>query len=217
MFIRRGLKAKMNSKLIVGIVPTFHLKKIDSLDIYQRLIKGEFKSVNHTKKTPTNVANTQEISLHGNNSDDSTFTFKDHNNLVQVIVTSNHYDRHRCDWCLQPMKESDISIGVPITYDYQGGNHIFEMEGCCHSFECAFSYMKRFRGYHVSTFDPVYMNSETILRFLFHLCYPDEVLRDSPDPRITLAMGGAVGSIKHTYVRIPSVIIQKAKVLYQRS
>jgi len=207
----------MKSTLIVGIVPTFHLKKVDPLEVYQRLIKGDFKSIVKNVRSAQPIES-REINVYGSNSDDASFTFKDHNNLLQVIVSSNHNDRKTCDWCKQSIPDDSIIIGVPISYAFQAGNHIIDMEGCCHSFECAFSYLKRFRGYHVSTFDPIYANSETILRFLFSLCYPGETLKDAMDPRIYKQMGGSVSNIKHhSYVRLPSVVIQKAKVLYQKS
>jgi hypothetical protein len=204
----------MKSTLIVEIVPTFYLKKIDSLEIYNKLINGDFKSIQ--KKNNLSSTYISNIKLYGNDSQDSTYTFNDNNNIKQIIVTSNNNIRNKCDWCLKEIKTNDIVIGVPISYKYDSGNHIFEMEGCCHSFECSFSYMKRFRGYHLSTYDPLYYNSENILRYFFHLCYPNDILMEACDPRIQNHIGGPLEDCNHVYYRLPSIVIKTAKGLYQK-
>jgi len=198
----------------VDIVPTFHLKKIDSVKIYNKLINNEFKNVERKKNISLTTSN--NIKLYGNDSQDSTYTFNDNNNIKHIILTSNNTHRHRCDWCFKEMNENDTHIGVPVSYKYENGNHVFDMEGCCHSFECAYAYMKRFKGYHLSTYDPLYYNSESILRYLFNLCYPNEVLRESCDPRIQKHLGGVLDEGLHIYNRLPCVVIKTAKTLYQK-
>jgi hypothetical protein len=76
--------------------------------------------------------------------------------------------------------------------------------------------MKRFRGYHLSTYDPLYYNSESILRFFFHLCYPNDELKEACDPRIQKHIGGPLEDCNHMYYRLPCVVIKNVKSLYQK-
>jgi hypothetical protein len=215
---------KMSQTVITaGISPTFILRKIDPTEVYNNLIKGKYSDVvyNNKLQSDDNVM-VNEIKILGSSTRDDMFSFKDYNNVVQVYCSNGSQSHNKiiCDWCREPIEKDKATIGIPINYKYdrETKNHYFDIEGTCCKFECAYSYLKRYAGYGTSCHDPLYTNSENLLRFLFKIIHGDKaILRDAVDPRITIRMDGPVEPCKsYSYVRTPSIILNQSRVLYHR-
>lgn len=227
-------------KPIVSTTPTFLLRKVDPHKVFEDYKAGKFsRYVLPEKKVEVSIIATAVQSPMGTSQEDDIFAFRLRNNTVQTVATTNQnqyvlYSTNgyempvggQCDWCDDEFTEQ--SIGIPVRsaeiIDATGKKTAYYMENCFCSYECAFAAFKRLCGVNYRSRDPIYMNSESLLRHLYNLSYPDgPVLREAPDYglRKRRNRGGPLdreefNSKKHTYVRMPNVILAPIKVQYYK-
>ena len=207
--------------------PTFVLKKVDPLKMVQLYQSGHFK--NYTLATTKIVVDAAVVpSMTG-----ETQTFRDKNNCVVVIHTTNNECikslpgfKPRCFWCMQDLS-SDFSLHVPIptymtkTHNWEEESVIYHFEtdgggkggGSCCSFECALSYIRYFyNGKGSSARNYSGESLEIYLKSLYKLCHPDKgPLIEAPDFRLLASYGGTMtgdefSKSKSQFIPLPYVV-----------
>ena len=170
------------------------------------------------------------------------------NHHQYVLYHTNGYEMPiggECDWCDEEFRTQSIGIPVraveilipsgsrsalasgrnaeEILIPQDQRQTAYYMENCYCSYECAFAAFKLFCGVYHRMRDPIYMNSEHLLRHLYNVNYPEAgPLQGAPDFRLIKRKKGGVldrsefASRKHTYVRMPNVILAPFKVQYYK-
>ena len=135
----------------------------------------------------------------GTNGESPSFTYKEEGATVVVYTTNcDQYQAkrdeclkegdidsalamipgQRCKWCREEIKTNPV--GIPVSY-YKNkitDENVIHMEGAYCTFECAFAGLKtKNRDDLLSR----YRNSESILRHLFWLSHPEQMLIAAPD------------------------------------
>jgi hypothetical protein len=176
---------------------------------------------------------------YGNDNTDRTFAFKDKNNINMIYATSNHINYEvyladggklpiggRCDWCKEDF--SHQALGYPIAQQEQSElidgyyrvqyNFWVEGEFCC--FECALAELRRSNSQPLTYRDVNIRDSESMLKTLFLLTYPDEnILQPAKHFRLLKSRKGSMDieewkNSKHKYFRTERVLLMPAKVEY---
>lgn len=226
-------------KPVVSITPTFLLRKVDPAKVMENYRAGKYTQYTLPEQkiaVPTITATVQPTL--GTSPDDDIFTFRLRNNTLQTVATSNHqqyilyhvngYEMPmggECDWCEEEFKTQ--SIGIPVrAAEITAGDRRFTayyMENCYCSYECTFAAFKLFCGVSPRMRDPVYMNSEHLIRHLYNVNHPEAgPLQSAPDFRLYKRKKRGVidrtefSSRKHTYTRMPNVILAPLKVQYYK-
>lgn len=230
----------MSTKAVISITPVFTLRRIDPREIYEKYLRGGFSEMTIPKEKiqVNSVPATVEPSL-GSSPNTGLYSFRLKNNTLQVIATSNSvpftfYMENgdklptggTCGYCGREFQSEALGIPTQMREIYSPAGpelHCY-MDDCCYcSFECVFAGWKSFHRGHARYHDPLYMDSEQILRYIYSLAYPNGgILRAAPDRRLSTRFNGplndeAFHSKKHTYCRLPNVIMAPVKVQYQRS
>lgn len=209
----------------VSINPSFFLKKIDPCQVYEKYKNGKYShlSLPESKEKKMEKHTSELFNKYEQNMENPIFIFKDKANYNQVVATSNCQKETTgsfiCDWCRYPFKGE--RVGIPLKVEIEKGMPtIVHNEGCFCSFECCLSEVKWRRGVSFSYRDPLYMDSEQLLRYVYRLCYPKgEVLREAPDFRLLRNNGGSIDlddffSKTHKYVRTSQVLQNPVRVQY---
>lgn len=223
--------------MVTRVIPTFLLKGVDPQQLLLDYQNGVF-SRKPIKKSKIKIAQ-NSIALapkYGTSNYDPIFSIKDKNNSSVIIATTGHSDFEvftrtggtlptggRCDFCKEDFKTT--AIGYPIAYQettvLTNDNryrvlYVFwtDRKFCC--FECTLAFVKVTLRLPSDYRDTTLRDTETMLRMLYKLTYPDsEILRAAQDP-------GLLGSLsktewenpKHIYVRTDRVLMIPAKVEY---
>lgn len=233
--------ATTGGKAVIGITPTFTLRRIDPREIYEKYTKDVYISVSLPKdKIAVHVAPIMVEPTLGNSPSQGIYAFKLKNNTTQVIATSNsvpfeYYMANgeelpcggECRTCRKqyPTRALGIPVRMTETVNAEGAPCMkYFLDDCSYcSFECAYSGYKLYHCMGSRYSDPLYMDSEQLLRFMFKQAHPHGgILKEAPDPRLSMRFCGpldddAFHSKKHTYARMPNVILAPVKVQYQRS
>ena len=226
-------KATMATKPIVSITPTFTLRRIDPKEVLNKYQAGHYaKEILPTEKLPLAIVTTNVQPTLGPSPDAEVYTLRLKNNVTQVIATSNHvaYSMYtakgeelpkggECGRCGRNYDTE--SLGVPVRMYEIGTETRYYMDDCNYcSFECVLKAIKFFYGCHQRYRDPLYMDAEQMLRHLYSQVYPDAgPLREAPDFRVHRRFKGSIDdeefhSKKHTYIRMPNIILAPVKVQY---
>jgi hypothetical protein len=174
----------MSETVILGIQPTFYLKKIDPLSIPQKLVNGDFKNitlelVQGWKKHAIEQKN--QISVIGTNKMEKMFTYSDRNNNVFTFVTTNNFKMAHtiCQWCR--IHFSNPWIGIPYRLEQSIDKNYYYTDGCYCCFECAYaelcSMMKKSHVLHGG----LIVSPNILLESLFQQIYPGKYLKASPE------------------------------------
>jgi hypothetical protein len=232
---------KMANKAVIGIVPTFTLRRVDPKEVYDKYLKGCYAEMKFPKeKISLSISSTATNPTMSSSPDAGVFCSRLKNNTFQVIATSNSipYSIYmnngqnlpvggECMYCRKKF-ETD-ALGIPTRMkEYRDSNNrlslIFYMDDCSYcSFECAFAALKFYSNGQANVYDPLYMDSEQLLRYLYSIVYPNAGhLRESPDRRLHQRFNGpleddAFYSNKHAYIRTSNVILAPLKVQYSRT
>ena len=235
-------------KPIVGQTPTFLLRKVDPMKILEDYRNGKYVSYTlPEKKVEVSAIPTSVQPTVGTSQEDDIFAFRLRNNTIQTVATTNHrpytlYNLNgqempiggECEWCKDTFAHE--ALGIPIRsaeiVDASGKKTAYYMEDIFCSFECVFAMFKKFCGVNYRSRDPIYMNSESLLRHLYNICHPNAgPLREAPDFRLRKRRGTGNGgtapgggpldseefkSRKHTYIRTPNVILAPVKIQYYK-
>jgi hypothetical protein len=185
----------MTETVILGIQPTFYLKKIDPLQIPSRILNGEFKdvtleSIMGWKKTTVEPAH--QVNVIGTNKYDRMFTYSDRNNNIFTCVTTNNFINANkvCQWCRLPFLHS--WIGIPYRMEKSPSMCIFYTEGCYCCFECVEAELQSICHKPHILQSGLLMSPNVLLEVLFKKLYPEKKLFASPHFSLHEKNGGAL-------------------------
>lgn len=226
---------------------SFLLRGINPTKIFNDYHNGKFS--NKELFIPVTKAKISELTTilapeYGTSPADAIYTFKDKNNIPVIIATTNHkaYEIYRknsvqamggrCEWCLQDFPHLAIGIPVAVAEKFlavkEGDKYsnqrtfCFWVEGIFCSFECVLAHIHRFLSLD-STRGNYYDNSESLLKFLHKLQFPQEnKLHPHPHPRLLKLNGGSLEvkdyyKTTHTYHKTPNIVLLPAKACYLKS
>lgn len=175
----------MSETVILGIQPTFYLKKIDPLNIPTKILSGEYKSVTLEQiqgwKKAVKETVHKPVSVISSNQQDKMFTYSDRNNNIFTCVTTNNFSSETsiCQWCRLPFTHS--WIGIPYRLEQTASKNYYYTEGCFCCFECASAEVnllsKRIHILHSG----LLTSPNILLETMFRSVYPEKTLRASPD------------------------------------
>jgi len=228
--------ATNTNKPILSVTPTFLLRKIDPHQIYEQYIQGQYANI---KLPPEKITiSTTPIVVQptvGNSPESDVYTYRTKSNTIQTVVTTNHTryqicttsgaetpDGGECDWCWKEFKHKAVGIPVQVDYIRDNGETItkYYVDGCMCSFECTLAELKKHYALSYRYRDPLYIDSEQLLRNLYSTMYPNAgFLRPAPDFHLLRRRGGSLNydefhDKKHTYERTPNVVVAPLKVQY---
>lgn len=205
------------------INPSFRLQKVDILLTINSLINNQMNDITLPETITQKVKSTLKMDrIHGDNPDSEFYTYKPTN---QRMVTTDHdlreiYVNNRnlhglpitsdpCDYCrhiIDPNVRNSKPIGIPISMIRdQYGNLTFKTIDYYCNLSCAYAQLIRETKGRLTSVHPRYTDSETILKHLFSLLYPDLKLTDfRPAKNWRLYNGGRgplsyVNYIKNNY------------------
>jgi hypothetical protein len=235
------MAAATTNKVVLSSTPTFTLRRIDPREIYEKYIRGDFsQTALPTQKIAVHVAPTVLEPTLSNSPTQGIYMFKLKNNSTQVIATSNsipfeYYLKNGeelptgglCPICGKDFTEKPLGIPIKMVEKANPDGSVvvqYFLDDCVYcSFECTFSGYKRYRRACSRYSDPLYLDSEQLLRFMYRQAYPQGgILKEAPDSRLSSRFGGSLDDEafhcrKHVYNRTPNVIHIPIKVQYQRS
>lgn len=227
----------MNSKPVVSVTPTFLLRGVDPIKVLNDYLQSKFCEI-HLSKTqvPVSSPNLTIAPQHGTTPESETYVYRTKSNTQQVVVTTNHNvfmmvkasdgtvipPGGLCSWCRGEIKNNAVGLPVSITSNQKTVTFQVDQPYYCR-FECALSGLKReLSAFHLYR-DPLYMDSEQMLRLMFKLMYPEAgQLQSAHDWKLHQRNNGPLNdeefySGTHTYIRMPNIITLPVKVLYLRS
>jgi len=208
------------------VVPTFLLRSVDPVAVLEAYQRGEYKNV--TQPPSSKVSMSNGISLapsYGSNPESEIYTYRNKSNNQIVVVTTNHqaYTAHingevyvprRCLWCRGPIEEP-IGIPVRLTIDTEGVYHFLVDRPYYCSFECCFAEICLNNSRCIR--DPLYYDSEQMLRLWFRRAVGDTELIAAPDWWLLDENGGPLSRkdwSSHRYTRMSGIITAPIKVTY---
>ena len=135
-----------------------------------------------------------------------------------------------CDWCRRSIRDVyerhgltlTKPLGVPLRVDFVSEEApVFYLDGRTCSCSCALALIQENKKYMFQFRDPLYTDTEVILRHLHRALGSRQTLKVAPDWRLYQGNGGALSdedfdSSEYEYVRTTNVNLAQARVLYQR-
>lgn len=182
----------MNETVILGINPTFFLKKVEPLTFPSRFMDGKFSEINvefvkslRSENQKLEKKQEKSIGIITKCKENKLFMLTDKNNNVFTCITTNNYDPDKpfqiCMWSREQFNHTWVGIPYRMEIDSEG-NYIFYTEGiyCC--FECAYNdaLFKARRSNHLSIGSCV--SEDMLLKIWFNMCYPRKTLKYNPSP-----------------------------------
>ena len=205
------------------VEPRLFLRGIDGAKLFERYLQGEFSKNQLIKlQNESKVVKINFKPSYGHTPLDSIYEYKDSNNKVKLVITTDHQkfalisngsSKKLCQWCRRPIRST--SLGIPIKMEHIDGKYIFYITGTFDTFECAYSrVVDKNKGTHYR--DPVYLNSEPMLKSLFEIIYPERTLLKLPEWDLLEENGGPLKEEKYfsqesRWVELPSIIIKIGK------
>ena len=185
----------MTETVILGIQPTFYLKKIEPLQIPTKILSGDFKQItletlSGWKKTTTEPIH--QVNVIGTNKMDRMFTYSDRNNNIFTCVTTNNVGCQNviCQWCRLPFTHS--WIGIPYRMEKSPNMSIFYTEGCFCCFECVEAELQSVCHKSHILQSGLLLSPNVLLEVLFKKLYPGKKLYASPHFTLHERNGGAL-------------------------
>ena len=207
--------------------PTFLLKNVVPGEIYTKYKQGYFNrpipikskikivkptintsTVNDDKIKPVEVSGKENVEI---------FTRQGYKPLMGG----------RCTYCKCDFTTEQI--GYPIAYeakqlivdDTVKTIHVFWVEDCFHSYECALGYLVLINRAFIK--DALMVDAEIMLKFMYQLSFKNPLpLVKAKDPKLLISNGGSMSledwsNPNTAYTRTNSVIKIPAQVVYTRS
>lgn len=201
---------------------TILLRAVDTSSLYSKYMKDEYLN----REIPEEKIALKSTRLNTNLSmlnDPDITTFRDRSNkIVSIIHMNNKTEDLQCGWCGAKIKDEPVGIPISMTIsrNEEGEEEIIIFIDDCHfhSFECAYSGLRMYRGYTADDKDSYYCDSEQLMRYLWNLMYPGETLREAQDRRLFTRYGGKLkeAEANHKYIRVSNIHIQSVKSKYIR-
>jgi len=236
------IKDKINKVPIIEILPTFLLRGIEPQKIINKYLEGGYSEINKNtiEKKKINTQNIETLQLlpqYDKTHESEIYTYVDKSNVTRIVGTTNHAaylivknsdgkelpygNGRKCDWCHLELKAPPIGIPIKFEWIEDKNTYIFHTdENLYDTFECCFSGLKRLTPPYFTYRDPLRMDSEQMLRFMYSVMYPKEKkLKEAPDWKLLKENGGFVSQKDffdglHEYKRTPNIILLPAKVEY---
>ena len=172
----------MSETVILGIQPTFYLKKIEPLTIPQKLFTGNYKEITLDYiqgwiKTAKETS--PAVSVIGTNKLDKMFTYSDRNNNVFTCVTTNNFTGENtiCYWCRGLF--SHPWVGIPYRLEQSTTKDYFYTDGCYCCFECAAAEINTICKKSLVLHGGLLTSPNVLLNLLFSAVHPDKLLKPS--------------------------------------
>ncbi len=226
---------------IINQSPTLLLKGLNYNRVIEKYNRGEYQDykINNENQKSVKSVNlpataTNKIFI-GDKSSDDIYSLKLKDGQSKQVLTTNitRFKTHELNGekkkvgfrCLYCRNDYDYeSLGVPVRISFKnnpprakGGPEEINcyMDGDTCGFECSLSQ------YLLHRHDPLYLNSEQILRFMYKQLYPGSHLHEAPDYRLLSSCGGSVTAQeyhknKHLYVRTGNLVLWPVKVQYHQ-
>nr|WIL03505.1 hypothetical protein Cplu_201 [Cedratvirus plubellavi] len=208
------------------IIPTFHLRGIVPVQILKRYKEGNFPSFPENKVN-VSVTNIRVLPKLSSDNSEENFIFVDKSGTKNVYTTTNHAsfqtwkDRKcvtpdaPCAWCRHPVGEKALFMPISII-----GNNLYLGDIPTCNYSCCYSELKRELGTSFITRDPLYRDSEHILKYLFYTEHPEDKLVAAPDWRLLDINGGPLSHEEFSkgakYARGINIIVP-VKVCYSKN
>jgi len=126
-----------------------------------------------------------------------------------------------CDWCRRHFETPPM--GVPLNYRLgEDGIYRYQCDGylCC--FECTLAFIRRDNSAYVRGRDPLFRDSEPLLKNMFAKLYPGKKLHEAVDWRLLRDNGGDISqqeeesACHNPYLRTANVKLTPMSVVYQQ-
>lgn len=223
------------------ITPTFLLKGVDPLKVLNDYLTGNHPTSRKPSASCTPSTLISLIPKYGTTPDSETYVYRDRTNYQKRIVTTNHdvFSQSddpstlptvgKCMWCRRELEKSPV--GIPTTVKWtpdlsspsrRAGSLRFTVDGTYCTFECAYASLKYISPPIHLMRDPLYMDSEQLLRLMYSTCYPDskKFIQPAPDWRLLKDNGGPLTlqeffSDCHRYVKTPNVVVHPIKIEFE--
>lgn len=228
-------KEDSDKKPLVSVTPTFLLRGIEPIKVLNDYLQGKFSQVTlPNSKIQISSSSITLAPQYGNNGDSETYVYQ-HKINDHTIVTTNHdkyilskgSDPHElpkggcCLWCRQNIEISPVGIPVKIEKVFTNAKYHFYVDQPYYCrFECCFSGLKRDNPCCNIFRDPLYADSEQMLKLMFNILYPGKgPLKEAHDWRLLKENNGPMPkeeyySNTHCYYRTPNIIISPVKIEY---
>ncbi len=211
-----NLKPKIPKNVTpISIVPKYGTSTEDQIYIYK-----DKSNINQTVVTTNHEAYTRVKAYYNNEGLQKS----------QITRVSSEPERSpeikECMWCRSEIKTE--ALGIPISIEIlqdretEEKAYVFHVDGnddyCC--FECCFSGYKRLTPASTIYRDPLYMDTEQMLKFMYSCIYSNAPpLKEAQDYRLLKRNNGPLTekeffSETHAYVRTSNVILLPAKIEY---
>ena len=221
---------KKKSTLGVEVAKTFLLRGIDSQVLSKKYESGHFATLSIPKAKVDLIKGINQCNSNvGLNCNSEFYQFVDKLGEYRTVITTNHglYKQEAgerikipCTWC-RDIIEGD-SVGLPIAMTRYEDRVVFEVDDhfCC--FECAYTFLKRYKSSHRIYKDHTYVNAEQLLICMYKRVYPNaDRLHERLDWRLYERNGGPFSksqyhSNSHKYHHMNNIIINQAKRQYHK-
>lgn len=217
----------------VSVTPTFVLRRLDPESVIQKYRSGFFSKLTtfppKLSLRETTVIQAKNVINHqGQGPLDESYIFRDKSNTVQNVVTTNHAlfrempPPYQCLNCGHQFEHDPIGVPLRMKETSNDNEKITQYisDGCHCTFECALSTIRRYYPTSRRYRDPLYMDSEQMLRHMFSILYPNEKLQVAQDTRLLKPNGPLSYETwshkKHSYYRTTSIVLHPSKIQYLR-
>jgi len=212
----------MNSVISKG-QPTIILRKIDPIDVYKRYQNGEFDNIEIDEKilkksidTATFTTTSYQMGSNNNN----TSAMRDKSNIVCKIGFTNNFNiEGDCDYCRRELRvcsRNEHPVGIPVNRSTIHENVIYDVVGVYGTWECAYADLMSQIYINGTKGNPIFMNSEVYMKFVFHLMYPTKTLKKAKDYKFLTRNRGWMDNDEYdtdssTFVAIPFNVFENKK------
>lgn len=222
---------------LVSINPSFLLRGIEMKTILTNYLAGKYHKLQPKTKLVISNAKTSLTFRPGSNicstsTEDESYVYKDRSAGTALVTTTNSKvylaykkgtlskETHICNWCRQPFTGDPVGIPVQLKI-LKDGTYVFYIDDPHYkTHECALAALDHINSGASSSRDPLYLDSEQMLRLMYFKQYPNKGhLRKAPDWRLHSGNGGPLSETEFSanssvYVRTPNLIFAPVKVEY---
>ena len=207
---------------------SFFLRQVDPVQVATLYLSGKLLlppggiSLDFTTVTPDLIVgadtNSEIYEIVDKNGEHYRLVTTDHEKWLKNGTDLNSHT-YVCHWCRIGHTGTSLLIPIKIDRDTSSGKLLFYGTGtyCC--FECAYADLKTKWYCGIYQRSSLYVDAETLLRYMFHKFTEKDVLRASPDWILHKKNGGPLDdndfyNSKHTYINIPNIILSTVKTHY---
>lgn len=221
--------------------PKFHLR-IQPSKIIQNFLNGQYDNRNISENKQIETVNYDVVTKFGNSPYDERYILIGRNNIPVIMVTTNQSQftknftnipenaigyhspdkniKKRCNNCNR--KFTHDHVGIPIEMNVYKDKINFSCIGIYHSFGCAYKNIignSSIRS--VNSINARYVNSETLLKYMFELIHPNKKLIAAKDPLLLNINGGPLTQAEYDdqdflYRETPNLVFTTVKMEYEQ-